>query len=381
MNAEAILDDTIDPWSAAPVLNGDAEKILLTGATGYLGAFLLAELAAQTPAAIYCLVRASSEPQGRERLRSNLRSYGLPANCADRAIIVPGDLQQALLGLTPCSFDKLAEEVDLVLHCGASVKWTYPYASLKDANVGGTHEVLRMAASRRLKPVHFISTVGVFSSLEYPGDVVLENEPLDQSGPLAVGYAQSKWIAEKLVTLAGCRGLPICIYRPNIAWHSETGAFNAADHLVLMMRGCLEMGSVPDLDWEVAGAAVDYVALAVVHLAQQSESIGRVFHLVAPRPLPWNSLAEHLVSRRGLRRVPIGDWIGEFQEQVLDGRRRALTALLPLFSEAIIGRVRLPRFDDRTTMQHLHGTGIHPPDLNAAMLDRVLDRITCWSRA
>lgn len=375
MNTEAVLDDAIDPWSAAPARSGEPESILLTGATGYLGAFLLAELAEQTAATIYCLVRASDEAHGRERLRANLQGYGLPPGVADRATVLLGDLQRPLLGLGPETHERLAEEVDLIHHCGASVKWTYPYAALKPANVDGTHEVLRLAASQRLKPVHFVSTVGVFSSPEFGGETVLETESLDRSGPLAIGYAQTKWVAERLVTMAACRGLPATIYRPNIAWHSATGAFNAADHLMLMLGGCLEMGSIPEMQWEVAGAAVDYVARAIVYLATQPESTGRVFHLVAPRPISWDRLCELLEHKRGLRRVSFAEWCEDFLTRVVNGWRTPLTALYPLLSESLMNRVRIPRFDDRTTIQHLAGTDVRCPELDGAMLDRLLRRM------
>ncbi|HEY0299755.1 MAG TPA: thioester reductase domain-containing protein, partial [Rhizomicrobium sp.] len=229
MLAEAVLPADIDPAMAAPPSAAPA-TFLLTGATGFIGAYLLDALRTRNRAPIYCLVRAADAAEAKARLAANLAVYGL-APPDDNVVAAPGDLAAPRLGLDAAAFERLAGETDAILHCGALVKWTYPYAALRGANVEGTLEVLRLATRGRLKPVHFISTVGVFSSGEHRGGAVLETTPLEDSGSLAVGYAQSKWIAEKLVRLAGARGLPVAIYRPNTGPDSRSGAFNTSDYI------------------------------------------------------------------------------------------------------------------------------------------------------
>src|SRR4029077_11763018 len=78
------------------------------------------------------------------------------------------------------------------------------------------------------------------------GRPVRETDPLESSGSLNIGYAQSKWVAEKLVRLAGERGLPVTIYRPNTGGHSATGVFNPNDHLPLLIKGCIQLGAIPE---------------------------------------------------------------------------------------------------------------------------------------
>lgn len=111
------------------------------------------------------------------------------------------------------------------------------------------------------------------------------------------GYAQSKWVAEKLVTIARSRGLPVSIYRPGrIAGHSQTGASNKNDLMCKMIEISFQLGSVPDVDTIVNLTPVDYVSKAIVHLSRQQESLGKAFHLLNPKPLNWADLVNWLRS-------------------------------------------------------------------------------------
>jgi thioester reductase-like protein len=276
-------------------------------------------------------------------------------------------LAQPRLGLDPRRFDELAERVDCIYHCGAVVNWIYPYRSLRDANVYGTHEVLRLAASRRLKPVHFVSTVGVFSSPESPAEIVSETEPLENSGALYVGYAQTKWVAEKLVRLAAARGLPVGIYRPNVAGHSGTGAFNAGDHVNLMLKGCIQLGLAPDLDLYVAGAPVDFVGDAMVELARFS---GATNHLVNGSGIFWNDLVSwHTGKGYRLTTVPYRDWRAALLQAIRSGQANALRGLSPFLADSPFDLARLPRFAADGLARDLSGSDVVCPPIDARLLE------------
>ena len=213
--AEAVLEKTIRPNTCikpVPV----PKHIFLTGATGFIGAFLLHELLQQTPeASIYCLVRSSDAESGKHRIRTNLERYLLwNEKFNSRIIAVVGDLAQPRLGLSEQQFTDLASAIDVIYHNGALVNLIYPYAALREANVLGTQEVLRLASLIKVKPVHFISTLDVFQSSVYSEmNAILEPDELTHCEGLSDGYDQTKWVAEKLVMTARDRGLPICIYR------------------------------------------------------------------------------------------------------------------------------------------------------------------------
>jgi len=370
LEAEAILDATIVPASIANGHVAEPAAILLTGATGFIGAFLLYDLLRQTQADIYCLVRAANLEEGRHRIQTNLASYSLwEEHLGSRVIPVVGDLTKPLLGLSEQQFQTLAGQIDLIWHCGALVKWTYPYRSLKAANVLGTEEVLRLACQIRTKPVHFVSTVGVFWSPDYTANVVREDEDLHHSGALSVGYAQSKWVAEKLVRIAGERGVPIAIYRPATGGHSQTGIYNAHDHLPMLIKGCIQLGCAPDLDMVVQVAPIDYASKAMVHLAMRKESLGKTFHLVNPHAVEWLELVD-MVRKMGypLRHVSYDEWRTALVNQVRESRDNALYGLSSFFADATAQSTRLPHFDSQNTLDGLEDTAIVCPPLDTELL-------------
>jgi thioester reductase-like protein len=367
LKAEAALDPAIDPTAAAPAV-AEPATILLTGASGFLGAFLLHELLQQTRARIVCLVRAADAEEGRRRIAENLAAYELPAT-GDRVVPLVGDLSRPLLGLAPREFQQLAEQIDAIHHCGALVRWTYPYPAVRAANVSGTHEILRLACATKVKPVHFISSVGVFSSPHFPREEVLETDPLEDSGPLYIGYAQSKWASEKMVRLAGARGLPVSIYRPNTAGHSQTGVQNLHDYAYLMIKGCVELGCAPDLDLTISGAPIDFVSQAIVHLSTRADSVGRTFHLVHPQGVRWNDMTDWLRDAGyPLRQLPYNEWVEALQQEVKGSRSKTLVAFSPFFTEAMLAQVRLPRFDCRNTLAGLACSAYACPPTDEALL-------------
>ncbi|WP_320772918.1 amino acid adenylation domain-containing protein [Streptomyces sp. CRN 30] len=271
---------------AVPAAEAAPAHVLLTGATGFLGAFTLSALLDRTDATVHCLVRGTDPEHARKRLRRALETYGLwDERRAHRITVVHGDLARPSLGLSEDAFDHLARTMDAVHHVGAAVNLVSPYGQLKAATVDGTAEILRLAARHRTVPVHHVSTVGV-----YAGTAPHPIGPEHPTGPpeaLEHGYTQSKWVAEGLVERARRRGLPVTMYRPTrIAGHSRTGACQTGDYLWLMLKGCVQAQAAPArVDTAFDLAPVDYVADAVVALSLLPGTTGRTFHLAAGRLL------------------------------------------------------------------------------------------------
>ena len=138
---------------AAPPNGAARDVVLLTGATGFLGAFLLAQLArAPQPLLcgrqIVCLVRAKDDGAALVRLEQRLRFYGLwdeALRLGDRLRAVAADLAQPRLGLSPHAYCALAARVCAVVHNAALVSYALPYVAMREPNVGGTRRVLELA--------------------------------------------------------------------------------------------------------------------------------------------------------------------------------------------------------------------------------------------
>ncbi|HQV93621.1 MAG TPA: amino acid adenylation domain-containing protein, partial [Anaerolineales bacterium] len=287
LKAEAVLDADI---AAGDLVYEHAEpkKILLTGATGFVGAFLLHDLLKQTSADIYCLLRADDITQGLNRLERNLNSYQLwDESFAPRIQPVLGDLGSPQFGLSDEAFNELANQIDWIYHNGAMVNFVYPYAAHKSANVLGTQEILRLASRAKLKPVHHVSTLSILHNGDHDdGRVYRESDDIDEMSAPFGGYAQSKWVAEKLALQAGARGIPYAIYRPGlVSGHSLTGAWNTDNMISSMTRACLLLGAAPDLDVVANVVPVDFVSAAIVQISKSPDNWNQTYHLENPSPL------------------------------------------------------------------------------------------------
>jgi thioester reductase-like protein len=335
LEQETLLDGGIAPPAASWQFPVQPARIFLTEATGFLGAYLLRELLEQTQANIACLVRAPSPENGAAKLRESLEKYGLwDEATGSRIVPVPGDLAEPQLGLGDEEFAELAANIDVIYHNGAWVNAVYPYEMLKPANVQGTQAVLRLACHTKLKPVHYVSTISVFPPASLQGEAVGEQTSIEGGNALRGGYAQSKWVAERLVSAAGARGVPVTIHRPGrVTGDSRTGAWQPDEIVLEGLQTILQLGSVPRIAGEFSFelVPVDYVARAIVRLAQRPESLGRVFHTVNPQPIAWHEFVTFLREfGYPLHELPPLQWAGELYRFARDSQSRFLAPLLPL---------------------------------------------------
>src|ERR1700742_4676804 len=144
-----------------------------------------------------------------------------------RVIPVCGELGQPKLSLTQDLWDSLANEIDTVFHNGAVVNYLFNYDRMRDANVLGTNEVLRLAFEGRTKSFNYVSTTFVFGWAVKK--VLYETDMNENMELLDFGYSQSKWVAEQVVIDARRRGLTTRIFRPALVSPSVSGGGNNFD--------------------------------------------------------------------------------------------------------------------------------------------------------
>jgi thioester reductase-like protein len=193
------------------------------------------------------------------------------------------------------------------------------------------------------------------------------------------GYAQSKWVAERLVMMARSRGLPVSIYRPGrITGHSQTGVSSLSDFSFRFIKGCIQIGSVPDWDGEVNLITVDYVSEALAYLSLNADSLGKVFHFSHSQPARWKDMIDWIRSYGyTIQQVPYAEW----RQRIEHSPDNVLYSLLPTLPEAgfenemAISEVSAERkveFDCRNTIDGLADSSINCAPINSELINRYL---------
>ncbi|WP_328663857.1 thioester reductase domain-containing protein [Streptomyces sp. NBC_00328] len=217
------------PWTGSPEPL-PPRRILLTGATGFLGSHLLLDLLRHSDAHVHCLVRAADEEAATARLGEALKSHRLPwsSEIRRRVTVLPGDIRRPRLGLSDSGWNELAHELDSIVGVAAAVDFLRGYQSLRQSNVIGALTLAELAATGPPKPLHHISSIAVFNEVGIAS--MGEDDPLAHADRLVAGYDQTKWAAEVALRRARDHGLIVTAMRPGgIGGHTRTGAHNPQD--------------------------------------------------------------------------------------------------------------------------------------------------------
>jgi amino acid adenylation domain-containing protein/thioester reductase-like protein len=253
------------------------DEVLLTGATGYLGIYLLRALLAEPERRVTVLVRGADDSAARARLGGLLRHYfGAKAGAAleadPRLTILAGDLRRDDLGLSQVERDGLTGRLGAIFHCAANVKHFGPYSAFAADNVAATAKMIALAEAASAD-FHFVSTLSVCGKAPDHGfRLFTEDDPVPETLDENY-YTRSKQEAERLVVAARERLANVAIHRVgNVVFAAEGGPLqaNIGENAFFRQVGAfLRLGAVP-AESHVWLCHVDCVARAIVLLAEQS---------------------------------------------------------------------------------------------------------------
>jgi len=371
--ADLTLDKFIDAetLAAAPSLPGPASEVrtvLLTGATGFLGRYLALEWLERmdlVDGKVIALVRGKSDADARARLDATFDS-GDPkllahyqALAADHLEVIAGDKGEANLGLSQDVWQRLADEVDIIVDPAALVNHVLPYSELFGPNALGTAELIRIALTTRIKPFAYVSTIAVGGGVA-PGEFVEDADVRVMSAVRSVddsyanGYGNSKWAGEVLLREANdlC-GLPVSVFRCDMILADTTyaGQLNLPDMFTRMMFSLVATGIAPKSFYELDaegkrqrahydGLPVEFVSESISTLAVQvaagaSDSTFETYHVMNPYDdgIGMDEFVDWLIEAGySIARVDdYADWLGRFETALrgLPDRQRQ-ASLLPL---------------------------------------------------
>lgn len=289
-------------------------KILLTGATGYLGAHLLNLLSNQKGVEVYCLVRAASEARGMLRLHQSSLRYGLHEQTNwDAVHTLLGDLAQPDLGIRRADLERLSSSLAAIYNSGAEVNFVKPFSHLEMVNVLAVRRLAELALSVRGCHLHHVSSTAAIPEAE----VSLDNPPVAPYSLPVGGYAQSKLAAEIMLTVFEKEGLPLTIYRVGELMPSPSHPIpNSRSNVIAYLKTLAELGVAPLEEDSLDYCPVDVAALVITG----GGAIKRNFHGVANQSRVSQGLIVKGLNRAGapirlLHRAEVYEIIAEAARQ------------------------------------------------------------------
>ena len=383
------LPTTYQAADPATIRTSPSPTVLLTGATGFLGAYIIKDVLERTHPSLNLIahVRGVKDPTAAlDRVRLSLQSYRIWRNeWTSRLSCVVGDLSKPQLGISPQTWSSLSQTVDIVIHNGATVHWVKPYKDMKAANVLSTLDAMTLCTTGKPKLFTYVSSTSVLDTDHYISlstnqsnssqGFLSETDDLNGSRTgLGTGYGQTKWVSEALVREAGKRGLRGCIVRPGyILGDSSTGVCNTDDFLIRMLKGCLQLRARPLIINTVNAVPVNHVARVVVAAALNplpvlSDAKGEgdgatgihVIHVTAHPRLRMNEYLSSLPHYGyHVPQIPYSNWKTSLSNyvsaggQVKDQEQHALMPLYHFCIDDLPATTRAPELDDGNAVRVL----------------------------
>ncbi|KAL8678362.1 MAG: hypothetical protein Q9186_005287 [Xanthomendoza sp. 1 TL-2023] len=305
------------------------QHILLTGATGFLGSHLLAELLKARNVKISCIVRPSENDSGYTRIKNALQTWGLWENdFSPYFSTVHGDISKPFLGLSTNEYLDLAGKIDTIYHsAAAAVNFIAPYSQLEEANVTGTIEILRFASTVTQKRLTYVSTLSVFFEACNKLECGMEIPVSSLEHGLITGYAQTKWVSEQLVLEWARLGGHALILRPGrLLGNSRNFKCPRDDFTVRLILSILELGVAPDVgDWQIDLTPVDFCARVSNQLSLKGET--GIRHIINQDTISFDDICSSLPGN--VARLPYQDWLH------LVPKSKYLAPLSSLFHEPV----------------------------------------------
>jgi len=373
-------------------------RFLITGATGFLGSHILAELLKQDHQVV-ALCRPKGSQSADERMNRLLDWFGLDSDHRDRLTVLEGSLDRPDLGLSAEPFRRLQGDTHEIIHCAAETRFSSRMRSDSErVNLTGLDYVLRLAESGKCRFFHHMSTA--YAAGNRTG---ICREALTEPAGFYNVYEETKHLGERLAAQR-CResGIRLNIYRPAIVYgDADTGRsirFNAL-YYPIKVAHFLRHLYAEDLangggkaaamgvkagpngrihlpiriedgndDGRLHLLPVNYFTRVFMHL-MMNELEGNVFHITGREPLTLAQVIDYtrrFLNITGLEAAPA--------EAFSSDPRNGLEILFQSYTEAYHPYMQDTRlFSTRNTDGLLKSTGIRCPAFDYSVFERCME--------
>ena len=356
--------------NVTPLQSVEKSTYLLTGATGFIGRFLVSKLLDRN-SILNLIVRPCEGKLVEELMRRWQPRDG-------QIHVYFGDLSENSLGLKGEQIDELKGKVDHFFHLAAIYDIDADEEAQNKANVSGTRNTLELAKAIDARHFHYFSSIAVGGLY----DGTFREDMLDEAGPLGNPYLKTKHLAERIVRNECV--VPWRIYRPGmVIGHSKTGEINKVDGPYYLFSGIRKLrNSLPQ--WMpmigIEGGylnlvPVDYVVDAIDHIAHKEGMDGQCFHITDPRHRRLGELLNIFCNASGTPRMafrldaksisPMITMVLKSLWQMPAAGKLTETILQDLnIPKAALEFIHYPtRYDRSNTDEALKGSGIEVPRL------------------
>ncbi|KAJ5630473.1 uncharacterized protein N7484_010573 [Penicillium longicatenatum] len=320
----------------------DGEYIVLTGATGSLGAHIAAQLAqSQSVRKVYCLVRAKSSVAARKRVSQSLRtrglSFSLPPTAERKIIALPADLSNSdNFGLEGETYSQIKRSVTVVIHCAWSVNFNWALESFEQSCIAATRNLLDLCLNAEgPRPASFAFCSSVSTIARTPGNWAPEALPESLSYAQGMGYAQSKLVTEHIVTRAAAQtGMTARVLRAGqIVADTVHGIWNTTEAIPMILQTAKTIKALPKLDDVLSWTPVDTMASSIIDLSLSPDA-ANVLNVTNPNLSHWSTQLLPLLREAGLEfeELPPKKWLQRLRESNQDPEYNPPIRLLEFFA-------------------------------------------------
>nr|XP_018263413.1 uncharacterized protein I303_04907 [Kwoniella dejecticola CBS 10117]OBR85571.1 hypothetical protein I303_04907 [Kwoniella dejecticola CBS 10117] len=371
-------DSGQDGFTHSDVAQAGGATILLTGATGSLGSFLVHQLA-QLPSTllnkVICLVRAEGDEQARIRVQGELTKRGLQLQADSRLEVLAAELVDPNLGLTLEVFHDLARTVDVVVHAAWPVHFTSTLVSFEDS-IRGARNLLDLVAKTARGKMFYCSSLA--SVLGKPSPRYFEEPSDDPATASPIGYSQSKWVTEKICRLAAesdtLRNRVHILRVGQLCGDTHGGHWNEKEGWPLLIRTAQTTGSLPLLQERPSWLPVDLASQAI-------ESVSPlIYHIVHPLNIEWSTVLDALkAAGLSFKRLETVEWLRRVEASTDDLEENPSKQMLDLWKTAYGESAKIP---SDVVVDVTNASASSPTIRNLSPIDnsQIIRMVNAWRR-
>ncbi|KAJ6500294.1 hypothetical protein DFH09DRAFT_944969 [Mycena vulgaris] len=318
------------PVHSGTIESPQSEAVLVTGTTGALGSYILADLLGRLEISIvYALNRPGASIEDRQR--TSFRNNGIDVQLlsSPRLRLIEGDFMMPAFGLASAEYREMREKITCIIHNAWQVDFNISLSSLEPC-ISGTRNLVDFALSSvQVQPPRFIfvSTAGVFRNLTAP--IALEQSIPDAKTSAGLGYGESKWVTEQMLESAGQKtALNPVVVRPGQLSGGVGGAWKTSEWFPTLLRASQLLGNLPVISGHISWVPIQHAAKILVEMRT---SRSNYLHLTHPHPVPFSDVLLLVAEALKLPMVPYSRWVESLEAAGSQGSTNPGVRLLAFF--------------------------------------------------